>query len=304
MKEDLLGYVLNLSEPDERERIERRLEKDPGLQRELIAYRHALAPLALDRDGCEPPADLSQRTIDFVYKHVDIIESDTTPVPSARLQALVEVLDRKAMSGPSRWRRWDVAAVACMLFLGIGLGLAALPFVRQRQERIACQNQMRELHLGLEMYCDLHAGQYPQVREEPPFNTAAAVAPLLQEAGVVPANVNFTCPANPMLPATYAYTLGYREPDGQLAGLARNRIADNQQFLPILADRPLARVGNAVSPEHRYGQNVLFVDGHVRFCTNTKAGVGGDEIYVNKFGLVAAGVHRHDTVLGFDGDHP
>lgn len=304
MKEDLLGYVLNLSEPNERERIERRLQKDPNLRCTLTVCWQALSPLALDRDGYEPPADLSQRTIDYVFRQMDILESDTVPAPSARLQALVEALDRKAMSDPSRWRRWDVAAVACMLVLAIGLGLAALPLVRQRQERIACQNQMRELHLGLEMYCDLHAGQYPQLREEPPFNTAAAVAPLLQEAGVVPTNVNFTCPANPMLPATYAYTLGYREPDGRLAGLSRNWIADSQQFLPILADRPLERVGHAVSPEHRYGQNVLFVDGHVRFCTSTRVGVGGDEIYINKFGLVAAGVHRHDTVLGFGGDHP
>jgi prepilin-type processing-associated H-X9-DG protein len=305
----LLTYVLDMSEPDERRRLEERLRTDPRLQEEVAAWRRVVAPLSADRADPEPPADLAGRTIDFVFAHAAIVEApetpiDATPMPSERLRNLVEVLDRRVMAGPSRWRRWDVAAVACMLLLGFGLALASIPFLRQRQDRLACQNQMRELHRGLETYSDLNQGRYPQVSEQPPFNTASSVVPLLHEAGVVPSNVKFTCPASSSIAATYAYSLGYREPGGQLFGIDRDRIKVDLEYLPILADRPTTRTGSSVSPEHSYGQNVLFVDGHVRFCTNTKAGIGGDEIYVNRLGYVAAGVHRHDTVLGYGGDHP
>lgn len=309
MNDDLLSYVLNLSEPDERQRLEKRLQTEPELQRQVDAWRRLAAPLAADREDPEPLPGLAERTIEFVTLQASRsgqateLRENISDLPAERLQALVEILDRRAMTAQSRWRRWDVAAVACMLVIFAGLVFATIPFVRQQQERIACQNQLRELHRGLEIYSDIHEGQYPQVREEPPFNTAAAVAPLLQEAGAVPSNLSFACPASVMMPATYAYTLGYREPTGQLVGLEKHSISEKDN-LPILADRPITRTGNGVSPEHRYGQNVLFMAGHVRFCTTTKVGIGGDEIYINQFGRVAAGLHHRDTVLGFGGDQP
>ena len=56
--------------------------------------------------------------------------------------------------------------------------------------------------------------------------------------------------------------------------------------------------------DHRTGQNVLYVGGHVRFCTATKVGIDGDDIYLNQMGAVGAGANRFDTVLGFGGDVP
>lgn len=310
MDEKLLTFVANFTDAGERSVLAERLRTDPTLQRDLYRWQRLVGPLAADGDEPEVPADLAQRTIDFVcapMNHGELppaLADDCTPIPADRLKALVEVLDRRTMAGPTRLWRWDVVAVSVLLFLGIGLALAAVPFLRQRHDRLACQNRMRELHRGLETYSDLHDGQYPQVREQPPFNTAASFVNLLREAGVVSTEVNLNCPANPAGPTTYAYSLGYRDAGGQLLGLARSRIASDQDYLPILADRPMSRTGNGVNPEHRYGQNVLFVDGHVRFCTTTKAGVAGDEIYVNKFGQVGAGVHLFDTSLGYAGDQP
>jgi hypothetical protein len=48
----------------------------------------------------------------------------------------------------------------------------------------------------------------------------------------------------------------------------------------------------------------LFAGGNVRFATTATVGVNGDDIYRNQRGVVAAGVHRADAVLGVAGDRP
>ncbi len=72
--------------------------------------------------------------------------------------------------------------------------------------------------------------------------------------------------------------------------------------MAILADRPPDRDG--AGPAHSGGQNVLFISGNVRFCTTTRVGVDRDDIYHNQDGLVAAGKHRYDSVLGIGPDQP
>ena len=103
----------------------------------------------------------------------------------------------------------------------------------------------------------------------------------------------------------YAYSLGYMEMDNQLRpqhqGLRLDEgQADNNQ--PLMADRPpcdddrVPHVGNSRNHAGR-GQNVLFVDGQVRFLTGR--GIGSDDdIYLNHNRQLGAGVKRSDTVLG------
>ena len=56
---DLLGYLLKLDEPDDRQRVEELLRDDPAVARELAALRRALAPLEADNEAPVPPADLA-----------------------------------------------------------------------------------------------------------------------------------------------------------------------------------------------------------------------------------------------------
>jgi prepilin-type processing-associated H-X9-DG protein len=87
-----------------------------------------------------------------------------------------------------------------------------------------------------------------------------------------------------------------------LRGLDRGP-GDSQ--LPILADAPARRDdAMAVPINHRHGQNVLFADGHVRFCTISTVGVDGDDIFTNQMGHVGAGIRRTDTSLGGPNEKP
>jgi hypothetical protein len=75
--------------------------------------------------------------------------------------------------------------------------------------------------------------------------------------------------------------------------------------LPILADRPPQGGGPGNSPNHGgCGQNILLVNGQVRYITTRAAGIDGDDIYTNRRNQVGAGLDRWDTVLGSSADRP
>jgi hypothetical protein len=144
--------------------------------------------------------------------------------------------------------------------------------------------------------------------------------PTLRDAGVLPEGVSASCPANGrsapapysvaelealyqtsrpdfdaaarQLAAGYAYSLGYRE-NGTHFGLSRS----SGDGLPILADVQPFREGNSVN-HGRAGQNVLYIGGNVRWCTERTVGVDRDDIYLNREYQVLAGVSRTDTCLG------
>src|SRR5262249_23609216 len=142
------------------------------------------------------------------------------------------------------------------------------------------------------------------VNERPPHNTAGTFLPMLREAGVLPGTVQPGCPAagSGELPS-YAYSLGYRDELGQLNGLRRDPDRSGWDLLPIIADPPPPD-RDAPNPDHRFGQNVLFCGGNVRFCTSSNVGYGGDDIYRNQNGHISAGLCLWDSVLGVGADRP
>jgi prepilin-type processing-associated H-X9-DG protein len=107
----------------------------------------------------------------------------------------------------------------------------------------------------------------------------------------------------PVLALCYAYSLGYRGPDGTLHGPGDHAQASFSQT-PIMADSPPAEGVLSNSINHGgSGQNVLFADGHVTFLPKRTLGAG-DDIFVNRDGQVAAGVDASDIVLGHSGARP
>ncbi len=282
---DLVGYSLNLLEPAERERIEAALQDDPAARKQLARLRAHLASLANAGDDEPAPYGLADRTIDRVA--IQMVLDRPTP------------LDREPVFTPSRWRRLDAAVSAAIVLIIVGLGSSGLGRVHQRYEKLQCQNNLRQMHQSFVSYSADHGGRFPQVGERPPNNVAAAFVPMLQQAGHLPANGAPICPVVVVTQAPtggYAYSLGFRGPDGRLHGLQRGPSAD-ADLLPILADRP-APIG------HRTGFNVLFIGGNVRFCTSPKVGVDGDDIFLNQADTVAAGLHRLDSVLADGNSQP
>ncbi len=66
MREQLLGYLLEALEPDERHRLEAELLQDPTLQRDLEELNDSLEPLRLTEGPPEPPAGLAERTCQMI----------------------------------------------------------------------------------------------------------------------------------------------------------------------------------------------------------------------------------------------
>jgi hypothetical protein len=183
-------------------------------------------------------------------------------------------------------------AAAILVVVG-GLGVAGAGRLQARKELLDCQNNLRDLHGALEGYSLAHGGRYPEVQDQPPYNTGGAFVPILRDGGFLPAAGPPVCPTVPVAaPAGgYAYSLGYRDPAGRLKGLRQEDSPCGTDHLPILADRPMPA-------SHRTGHNVLYIGGHVLHATHPRVGVAGDDIFLNRDFQVAPGLDREDTVLG------
>lgn len=314
MDHDLLGHLLQINDPDTERRLEERMQTTPGLRAHLDALALTIRPLEADRDIAEPPPGLAIRAIARVAQHV--VETGTAPpepvepstadllsrMPPNRLIELVEVMDA-GIAPPSRFQRADVIVVASLAILALGLVLVAVPYWRHRANVQTCQNQLREFHNALTVYRTNHNEKFPQITEEPPHQTASSFLTILRDSGSLPATSLMTCPSSPTTEAGYAYSLGWRDEAGRLHGLRYDENSPTNDFLPILADRP-PPTRDGTSPDHRSGQNVLYVGGNVRFSTTTTVGVNGDDIYRNQIGRIGAGLHRWDSVLGVGTDVP
>jgi prepilin-type processing-associated H-X9-DG protein len=288
---DLVGYMLGLLDPDERHRTESALRSDPAARRQLERLSLSLAPLEAVRDPEPPPLGLAERTVAFVTHRTNVPPMEHRPTPARRLTLPGD----RPVFQPSRWRRADALIASAILVVLGGLGVSGLGRLQRQHEVTLCQNNLRQLNQALVSYGVHHDGYFPQVQERPPYNVAGSFVPMLHEAGVLPPGVTPDCPVVPVKsvvpPAGYAYSLGYRDHAGRLHGLRQGGAPEGTDLLPILSDRP-----RPIS--HGNGFNVLFIGGHVRFCTTPNVGVDGDDIFVNQASEVAAGLHRLDSVLG------
>jgi hypothetical protein len=335
VEKNLIGYLLEALEPDEMRSVASYLAEHPEAAQQLDTLRLALHPLDADRLPEEAPHDLFMRTLGTVAEHIVASEDRVnapreTPVTDfirnyTRLVDGVDVpdglpavspaysLDRPLPSGSREARRNVIA--------GIGLSLALLAIVvpgvlafREQQRTFACQNNLRMFHQGLIGYSDIHDGQLPQIEEK---QVAGAFASILHRAGQLPPQAQPTCPATghggawftstgALVPDAmpnlieYAYPLGYRDSEGVLHGVVRTSEPDG---MPVLADSPTPALpprqdGTATATNHRRGQNVLFLGGQVKFCTNALVGVDADNIFCNDERRINAGVRRWDSVLG------
>lgn len=315
---DLIGYALDLLDPDERAAVEARLEANPAAAAELDRVRAALLPLEADREDDRPPPALATRTVARLasYLVADAPVPDAPRPPTSRPRSYPSADPPEPRYVGGRFRV-DLVVAAGIGLVAVGLLLSFVNRARYASEVAACQNNLRVLHRGLAGYADTHAGRFPQVGTDP-YPTAGTFVKALADAGQYPPGFYPTCPAAPRpvpgaateppaSPVAYAYPLGHRTPEGIILGLWRSTDpADENDLLPAAADYPVsaAAPGGGPASPHRWGHNVLYVGGNVRFATVSTVGVDGDDIYRNRLGQVAAGVTRVDAVLGRAGDRP
>jgi hypothetical protein len=317
LDDNLVGYLLDALDEDTRREVDVYLKTHPSARQKLDRLRLALSPLAADREPEEPPPGLVQATLALV--------------DSERNRALPKApqLARRQAGATSWWRRSELIAASILALVLLGVGSVWIYQSRQQAQIVECQENLEKFYRALVLYSERRSdGAFPRIETTGPRSAAGAFVPILADAGVLPEGVNLTCPSSgqrsaPLQPGqlarleeaykqgradytellkelagSYAYSLGYRD----AAGLHGLRRIDDLGHLPILADQPpftgRGSGGEGNSRNHgSRGQNVLFIDGSVRFVTARTVGPD-DDIYLNDHHRVLAGVHSGDSVLG------
>jgi prepilin-type processing-associated H-X9-DG protein len=323
MDENLVGYLLDTLDADERRNVETFLRGHPDARRRLRRLKQMLQPLSADLDPIDPPPDMWIRTL------ARVAEYQCHQLPIAPLTRGA----RSPIASRAWWRRPDVVVAACLLMCFSLLIPSGVNHLRYYHHRAACMNNLRTFYVALSEYSERNNGCLPNVAEPPaPCNVAGIFVPILQECALLGDNVWVSCPTDgrrppialslheaqalnpiefaryaPVLAGSYAYTLGYRDESGY-HGVRLDANQPNNEHFPVMADQPPLTIfqgdpGN--SPNHGgSGQNVLYLDGHCAYRTTRTVGVAGDDIYVNDDNQVAAGKSRWDAVLANSAAHP
>jgi hypothetical protein len=319
MRELLIRYLLGELDAAEQQELERRLAANAALRRELAHLESCFAAACEADEPCaEAPRGLAERTTERVAVGCD--------------EPFEFSADRAApmMDPPAGVLGWSLAdlTVAGGVVLAVSMLLfPALSDSRNATRRTVCQNNQRQLWFVLANYADDHGGFYPRIG---PNENAGSFAVELVEKGYVRSEdlaLVLVCPGAPLADAIRSGQRVIRIPSSaairsmspaQLAAARRNmspfyayrfpyRVGQEYHYIrderrplsPIFSDTSGTRQDGFMSPNH--GGTVVQVtnqDGSVKsFRSSTVPGYN-DDLFLNSIGLVAAGVGRHDTVLG------
>lgn len=304
MRDHLIGYLLDALDIEEHALIEAQLGRDPQLKRELELLSRSLLPLSIDKGHYDPPEGLAHRTCEFVA-----------------LQARVSRAPQPAHA-PSRWSLADMLVAAGLFLAATMLFFPAMNQSRFAARLLSCQNNLREIGIGLTNYSDLHGRYFPDIPPEGQLSAAGIYATKLVEGGFLVNPQVIICPASSLAEGTvefrvpsssdlqnaprarlirlhrqmggsYGYNIGY---------VANGRYQATKNLgranFALMADAPNATPPFRSLNHGDCGQNVLFEDAHVQYLTTCKARGCQDDIFLNDDGQVAPGRHQDDAVVG------
>jgi hypothetical protein len=286
--EDLIGYLFDLLDPEERAAVAARVEAEPEVAARLDRLRVAAGPMlavaeAEREEPPEPPPGLSVRAIGAVAHHLVEHEPRPTAGEAASESVIAAFLREYASDAPTdlefgsgtrakrsqaaseprmppptdgpEYRsggriRADLLVAACIAFVGIGLVLSGIAKARHEYRMDRCRESLAKLHRGLAGYADSDPqGRYPQIGTKA-HPTADTFATSLADLGFLEPGYKPGCPVAPE-PLAYTYTLGFRGPNDALIGLrkpADNSCADEFDLMPIAADCPSGTAAPGVGP--------------------------------------------------------
>lgn len=325
MREQLLGYLVGALEENEVAEIRAALANDADLRAELDELRMQVGLLEADSEPYEPPASLASRTCAMVAEHAERMQ------PSVNREAAT-----LATSG--RWSSADWVVAAGICIAASLLFVTSVANSRFHAQVAGCQNNLRQVGQALALYADSHQGYFPEVPTSGNLAVAGVYAPKLIENGYLNSAQPVFCPAGTnnqarIIPAmatvmeapadkllqlqrqlggSYGYSLGHLE-----NGVYRATRNQNRDLFPVLADAPRehtpqsstcilggcsskSRQCQSHSQNHGCaGQNVLFESGRVKFLSTCQPGENCcDDFFINRNGIVAAGVDATDAVIG------
>ncbi|NOY41403.1 MAG: DUF1559 domain-containing protein [Planctomycetes bacterium] len=317
MRDQLIAYLLDDLSPEERQRVEERLENDPVWQEEFERLRQCTRGCASDPKSTCPPSDLANRTCQYVRQNADT---------NHKLVALSESHD--GLVGKKRWSFVDLVVAATVLIAVSSLLFPALRDSRDSARQVDCENNLYHLGIALAEYSDRFGQGLPRVE---PGENAGIFVVKLADSGVVDRQrlaELLVCPSSSdadevfagrtlmliptqaqldAMPAdvlarlkkqmagSYAYRFGYRDQAGNYRQVRFVRLST----APMLADTPSFSVAGFQSANHGgCGQNVLYQDLSVRYIKHCLSQENVDHLYLNEDRKHAAGRHARDVVLG------
>ena len=315
---DLLGYLLDALEPEERQEIEARLSRDPALQDQLALLRRGL-DLLDDEPHCEPPAGLAARTCRLIASQGEVTIHRETIAGGRPTSGPPRAPHESLSPPPRRWRFIDLAVALAICVAGMALFIPLIQASRVQARVTACADKLHDLGVALTSYSVQHNGLFPQVAESGNLAAGGIYAPLLLDSGFIVNPQTVVCPGSQLaddpkfrvptldeletakgkelaelqrrMGGTYGYALGYRE-----NGVYKPTRNLYRKSFALAADIPADDL--SASPNHgRTGQNVLLEDGHVVFLRSSRVDGSDDDIFRNDAGLVAAGCHVNDSVV-------
>lgn len=330
MRELLLAYLFGQLDSGQREQVEQALADQPELREELQQLRNCLG--AVDpSEAVDPPPDLVERTCRRVVKQTPPASPHEKCVAPSDSACAASMESAASWTGERQWSAGDFAVAMGLTLLAAMFLFPAIHDSRVLARRNACQDNMRALFLGFDLYAGANGGSIPHVPGEGREAFAGIFAVRLSEGGfidrqvlgrllVCPATirmggwerdtfVGFRVPTTEELLAanerefqkvkrelakSYAYRVGYVDRFGRY----RPWRSDQSDLSAILADAPSLHLEAFQSSNHGgHGQNVLFADGHVAYLCRCPALSCGDHLFKNYAGYRAAALGEQDNVL-------
>ena len=316
MREQLIGFLLDALGDADRELVRQKLRESAQWREELAHLRQRLDPLDDEELACEPPANLADKTCQFVSSQ----DESCLPAEEDEVIGLSGCYSETSRC-PGNWSVADLTMVGGVCVAAALLFFPAVSKSHFRAQLLSCQNNLRSIGLAAARYSDHHHGMYPYIPNDPQQAFAGSFAMRLFRDGYITDLGVFQCshqsppkveiyaqrkdiredgtrPTNSIIPllvvirvaGDYGYNVGYVENNNYRIVMNRGRI-----HYAMVADRASATKHGIRSRNHGMrGQNVCFEDGHVVFTTNFNV---TDNVYLNDLGKVAPGVRKDDAVL-------
>ncbi len=304
----LLEMHLGRLSPGEQAELERQIERDPALASEHEALSAMFAALQAERRNApHAPAALTQSIC------AKVAAAGPPPrVVEDEHDHLVELVEQENVGIIRLGGIREIAAVAAMIVLAVGVGVPGLLHMRERGRRIACSANLANIGRGMQAYAMANhdglpfAGWGRNVSWEPTDAPGLRTQPNRRHAYVllrtreVPART-FVCPSSRDVPMPDDQVAFYDDfPESRNISYAYQNMAGtrptlrNNPNLPVFGDdNPLFDNGipllqalglrNAADMNSRAhggaGQNILTLRGNVRWVTTPRAGIDGDNIW-------------------------
>lgn len=322
-REHLLGYLLGALEPAEMAQVDRELNDDPRLRKELAAIEAAMAPLGFperedDASQSEPPTGLAARACEFVEdSKADLV---SRPMPA---KVVAAAMSDSIPTGKQRLRWADVIMTGSVCLAAVSLLFPAIWSMRQQQQVTVCQNNLQHLGISLASYAGQSAdGRIPLIPLTGNRSFAGLYASSLLDQELLEEARWLVCPSSEMaeqiesfrVPAlveidratgealvrlqrsaggSYGFNIGFVED-----GVYKAPKYEGRSFYCLMSDAPATYKPQRMTKNHGgRGQNMLHEDGSVKWVVDPCRDLC-DDPYLNRAGFVGAGNDCTDVVVG------